>query len=101
MEGLAWAFLGEELIAKPLRLRAAMERRPYQNAHLAQYLCSYGRTAPRRGQVLQLPQDVNWEGIRFSLGWGIFETQEGLISLGEGGFLRPKEGLSSLRGGGF
>ena len=36
-----------------LSMRAAMERRSYQNAHLAQYLCSYGRTAPRREQVLQ------------------------------------------------
>ena len=26
----------------------------------------------RRGQVLQLPHDVNWEGLRFSLGRGDF-----------------------------
>ena len=62
----------DELVAKPLRLRAAMERRPYQNAPLEQYLRSYGRAVLRRGQVLQLPQEVNWEGLRCSLGWGDF-----------------------------
>ena len=63
---------GEELIAKPLRLRATMEHRSYQNGHRAQYLRSYGRAAPRRGQVLQLHQEVNWEGLRVSLGRGDF-----------------------------
>ena len=83
-------------------MRAAMERRPYQNAHLAQCLCSYERAAPRRGQVLQLPQDVELgRASLLSRTGGFLRPKEGLSSLGEGGFLRPKEGLTSLRGGDF